>query len=170
MADLLFITPEEMTETTIMGGNVDIDKYTYCILDAQIKVIEELLGTELYDKIITDLGGAGLSGDYKVLFDEFVKPITKYEACADYISISPYTLGNAGLYKKTSDASEIVDKSEVEVLSQRYHARAQMYVGRFQKWIGLNSIPEYKTYQDEVNASQTQNLNTGWWFGSSSSD
>ena len=28
MAELLFITPEEMTKTTIIGGNVDIDKYT----------------------------------------------------------------------------------------------------------------------------------------------
>lgn len=167
MAELLFITPAEMTATTIMGGNVDTDQYTYCILDVQLKVIEELLGTELYDKIVTDLEGAGLSGLYLTMFDNYIKPITKYEACADYISVAPYTLGNAGLFKNAPEGKEIVEEKEVERLSLRYHSRAQMYVGRFLKWINLNAtnIPEYKTNQDEVNASKTQRLNTGWYFG-----
>ena len=54
MAEFLFIQPTEITSTTIMGGNVDIDKYLFCIADTQISVIEPLLGTELYDKILAD--------------------------------------------------------------------------------------------------------------------
>ena len=171
MAELLFITPKEMTETTIMGGNVDVDSYRYCILDVQLKVIEELLGTELYDKIVTDLPG-GLTGLYETMFTDYIQPITKYEACADYISIAPYTVNNGGIFKNAPADKEVVDPKEVDRLSLRYHSRAQMYVGRFHKWMDLNyaSIPEYKTNQDDVNASKTQMLNSGWYFGNQTID
>ena len=154
-----------MTQTTIIGGNVDVDKYTMCILNTQIRIIEPLLGSELYDKIKADLVGAGLSGLYLTLFDEFVKPITKYESCADYIAISPYMLNNGGLFKSSPDNAEVVTKTEADGLSERYSSIAQTYVNRFDKWIGLNklNIAEYKTSQDEVNA-QNINVNNGWYF------
>ena len=54
MAELLLVKPEEITESTIMGGDVDLDKYTYTIFNTQIMTIEPLLGTLLYDKIKVD--------------------------------------------------------------------------------------------------------------------
>jgi len=163
MAELLFITPEEMTETTIIGGNVDVDKYTMCILNTQIRVIEPLLGSLLYTKIKTSLENDDLTGLYLKLFNEFIKPITKFESCADYIAISPYTLTNAGLYKNSPENVTIVEQKEVEGLSERYSSIAQMYVNRFNKWIGLNELEEYKIFQDEVDA-QNININNSWRF------
>tara|TARA_R110000850_G_scaffold171880_1_gene297202 strand:+ start:292 stop:792 length:501 start_codon:yes stop_codon:yes gene_type:complete len=165
MAELLFITPQEITETTIVGGNVDIDKYTPCILETQLKTIEELLGSELYNKIVNDIEADTLTGDYLILFNDYIKPITKNESVATYILIAPYTLGNGGLFKRTFNGVETIDYKEVERLSQRYSSIAQMYINRFNKWIGLNELAEYKIYQDEVNASENINLNNGWYFG-----
>jgi len=163
--EILFITPQEMTSTTIMGGNVDVDKYVFCISDVQDKVIQELLGTELYDKIIDDIENDTLTGDYLTMFNKFVKPITKFEACADYITISNYNLTNKGLLKSTGENKEIVPVEEVEVLSGRYHSRAQMYVGRFEKWIEKNPLDEYSTDQDEVDAQKNISLNPTWYLG-----
>lgn len=165
MAELLFITPQEITETTIVGGNVDFDKYTPCILETQLKTIEELLGSELYNKIVYDIENNTLTGNYLILFNEYIKPITKNESVATYILISPYSLGNGGLFKRTFNGVETIDYKEVERLSQRYSSIAQMYVNRFHKWIVLNPLTEYKTKQDEVNASKNTNLNNGWYFG-----
>lgn len=166
MAELLFITPEEMTETTIIGGNVDIDKYTMCILNTQVRVIEPLIGSLLYEKIISDLEGTGLTGLYITLFEKYIKPITKYESCANYISISPYTLTNGGLYKNAPENAQIVDKKETDALSEGYSSIAQTYINRFNKWIELNkeSIPEYVYMQDGVDADKI-NVNNGWFFG-----
>lgn len=161
MAELLFITPQEMTETTIIGGDVDVDKYTMCILNTQVRIIEPLLGSELYEKIISDLESDTLTGLYETLFNDYVKPITKYESCADYIAISPYTLNNGGLFKNNPENVEVVQKTEVDSLSERYSAIAQTFVNRFEKWISLNEITEYKTNQDKVNA-QNINVNNGW--------
>ena len=161
MAEFLFITPEELIQGTIIGGNVDVDKYITSVANAQVMVVEPLLGSELYDKIKTDAQANTLTGLYATLYTEFVKPIAKAEATAEYIEISSYILDNGGLYKHQSDNSEIVDKEEAQYLAGKYHAMAQMYVQRFEKWISLNDLTEYKTYQDEVNAQDIK-LTAGW--------
>jgi hypothetical protein len=160
MAELLFITPQEMTSSTILSGNTDTDKYLFCILQAQITTIEPLLGTELYEKIKTDLGnvsGVGnLTGLYLELYTDFIKPITKNEALAQYIEIASYLVDNGGIYKRAGENIELVEKDEVQFLSGKYKSLAQMYVGRFEKWICKNPIAEYK------DALKNINLNVGW--------
>lgn len=166
MAEFIFITPQEMAQTTLLGGNVDIDKYIFCIANVQLTVIEPLLGTELYEKIKTDAENDDLTGLYLELYDKFVKPITKNEATAQYIEIASYMLTNGGLFKHTGENIEVVDKQEAQFLAQKYSAMAQMYVQRFNKWICKNTITEYKTYQDEVNAIKDVKLTAGWKLNS----
>jgi hypothetical protein len=162
MAELLFITPQEMSNTTILSGNVDIDKYTFCIANVQVTTIEPLLGTELYEKIIEDITDDTLTGLYLEMFNRFVKPITKAKATAEYIEIASYILDNGGLYKHTGENIEVVDKQEAQFLSNKYNAMAQMYVQRFDKWICKNVLPEYKRIQDDVNAMKDVKLTAGW--------
>lgn len=159
--EFLFITPQELIQGTIIGGNVDVDKYITSVANVQISTIEPLLGTELYDKIKTEAQADTLTGLYLTLYNEFVKPITKAEATAEYIEISSYILDNGGLYKHQSDNAEIVDKNEAQYLAGKYHSMAQMYIQRFEKWICKNDIEEYKLSQDEVNAQEVK-LTAGW--------
>jgi|TARA_R110000782_G_scaffold56932_1_gene119009 hypothetical protein len=165
MATKLFISPQEIQQTTIMGGNVDIDKFQFCIESVMITVIEPLLGSELYDKIVTDFIADTLAGDYLILFNEFVKPMTKFESTAQYINIAQYSVSNGGIFKHSPDAAEVVSKEEVQSLASVYHNNAQVYVLRFNKWIVKNTITEYKTVQDEVNANKNMGLTAGWYFG-----
>tara|TARA_R110002050_G_scaffold111670_1_gene225393 strand:+ start:1445 stop:1936 length:492 start_codon:yes stop_codon:yes gene_type:complete len=163
MQELLFITPDELAKTTILGGNVDRDKYTFSILNVQKTVIERLLGTELYDKIINDIENQTLTGLYEELYNNYVKPITKYESCAEYIEVSGFILDNGGLYKHTANNAETATFDETYRISQKYHALSQVYVQRFEKWICKNHLPEYKCHQDEVNASKIKNT-SGWYL------
>ena len=163
MPELLFITPDELAKTTILGGNVDRDKYTFSILNVQITVIERLLGTYLYDKIVTDIENNTLTGLYATLYNDYIKPITKYESCAEYIEVASFMLNNGGLFRHTADNSETVSKDDTYNLSQKYHGLAQMYVERFEKWICKNPLPEYKICQDEVNAGKIKNT-SGWYL------
>ena len=170
MAELLFTSPSELAETTILGANVDIDKYTFTILSVQLSVIEPLLGTLLYDYIVDGVTNDTLAGSYLTLYTNFVKPITKNEAIAEYIEVASYILDNGGLYKHQAENAEQVSKDEAQFLAGKYHSLAQMYVIRFKKWICKNPLPEYKHYQDEVNAKRDVSVNSGWYFGGTDSD
>ena len=48
------ITSQEIKTNTSMGGNVDPDKFMHLLNDVQVMILEPILGTLLYDKIITD--------------------------------------------------------------------------------------------------------------------
>ena len=170
MAIKLFITPQEIANTTILGGNIDLDKYTFVINSVMITVLEPLLGSLLYDKILTDWTADTLTGDYLTIFTEFIKPITKNESAAEYIEMSSYTLANGGLFKHSPDNAEVVDKDEAQFLSGKYHNISQMYIQRFNKWICKNVISEYKISQDEVNASKSLTVRSGWFFGKTKTD
>ncbi|MBV1928507.1 MAG: hypothetical protein KUG81_03240 [Gammaproteobacteria bacterium] len=165
MATKLFISPQQIKQTTILGGNIDSDKFTFCIESVQITVIEPLLGTELFDKIVTDFTADNLSGLYLELFNEFVFPITKHESTAQYLNIAQYSVTNGGIFKHAPESAEVVDRQEVNSLADVYHNNAQMYIIRFNKWICKNTITEYKTYQDEVNADKRMTTRSGWYFG-----
>lgn len=162
MAEILFISKTEMTNTTILGGNVDFDKYSFCVLDTQLRVLEPLLGTELYEKIKTDLETETLSGLYLELFNDYIKPITKFASVANYLEIGSYLVDNGGIYKHTADNKENVERNEVMSLVQKYNGMADMFIGRFQKWICKNHLTEYKTHQDKVNADKNIKTIFGW--------
>jgi len=72
MAEFLFITPEEIASTTLLGGNVDPQKYLFCIANVQLTTIEPLLGSELYDKIYADAENNVLAGDYLTLYENYI--------------------------------------------------------------------------------------------------
>jgi len=168
MAIKLFVTPQELATNTILGGNVDLDKYNYVINSVMITTIEPLLGTELYDKIYSEWVADTLAGDYLTLFTEYVQPITLNESVADYLEVASYTSGNGGTFKHSPDNAEVVDKDESQFLGGKYHNLAQMYIQRFEKWICKNPLDEYKTVQDEVNASKNMTVRSGWYFGGGS--
>jgi|TARA_R110000796_G_scaffold97429_2_gene204411 hypothetical protein len=165
MSDILFASPQEMTRATIIGGNVDVDKYIMYIENTQIRVIRPLLGSLLYDKIILDSQNNTLAGLYLELVTKYVKPITLYESCADFIALSPYTLSNAGLYKNNPENIQIVDKKEVDMLSEKHSSTAQIYINDFERWIELNkiNIPEYIQEQTGIKPTDV-NVNNGWYF------
>ena len=162
--EFLLIDPTTISKTTILGGNVDVDKYRYCIFNAQITVLEPLLGTELYEKILTDAEAVTLSGLYLELYDKFVKPLIKNEALAEYLEVASYLVTNGGIYKHTAENSEVVDQKEAQYLAEKYHSIGQMYIQRFEKWICKNPLTEYKTWQDEVNASKNIKTTSGWYL------
>ena len=162
--EYLLIDPTTISKTTILGGNVDIDKYRYCIYNVQLLVLEPLLGTELYAKILADAEANTLAGLYLDLYTKFVKPIVKNEALAEYLEVASYLVTNGGIYKHTAENSEIVDKQEAQFLAGKYHSIGQALIQRFEKWICHNTITEYKTWQDEVNASKNIKTTGGWYL------
>jgi len=165
MAELLFIQPSDMTETSVLGGNIDYDKLTFHISFVQVSVIEPLLGTELYDKIIADKTASTITGVYLTIFEEFVQPITRNMAIAEFVEVASYTLNNGGLFRKASTDTTEVDKEEAQFLAGKYRAAGQMFVQRFKKFICKNVVPEYKRVQDEVDADKNLTLTAGWYLG-----
>tara|TARA_R110000744_G_scaffold319222_1_gene425546 strand:+ start:205 stop:702 length:498 start_codon:yes stop_codon:yes gene_type:complete len=164
--EFLFVSPTTLKSKTIIGGNVDNDKIVYIISDVQNTTILPLLGQELYDVISAGAEDDTLTGLHLELYTNFVQPITKFQTVANYVMISNYMIDNGGSVIHNSETSTPMTMDELNVLSSTYAGMADTYVNRFEDWITINYVEEYKTAQDGVDAIKGINNRSGWFFGS----
>lgn len=157
----LWLTQDEIASVTILGGNVDPDRFLPAVEETQIRVLMPLLGTELYDKIDTGLATT-LTGLYKTLYDDYLVPILRYESLAAYLEVAQYLVENGGIYKHNAENRTEAERNEVASLAQRQSVMATEFINRFYKWISKNEIPEYKTHQNEVNARKNIDTRATW--------
>jgi len=68
----ILIKQEQLTRNTIIGGNVDTDRYLQAIKACQNLYIKPLLGSALYNKIVADFETSSLSGLYLEMFDDYI--------------------------------------------------------------------------------------------------
>lgn len=167
MAETLLLSPQEIAQTTVMSGNIDIDKYLFLIENVQLTLIQPLLGTELYEKIKTDYQNNALAGLYLDLYNKFIKDILKNQTTAEYIEVCSYSVNNKGIYTHQAENEVVPERSEIETFANKYRSNADVFIKMFYKWICKNPIPEYKTHQDEVNANQDIQMMNTFYFGSS---
>lgn len=161
----LLITANDLTQNTIMGGNIDPQKYVHVIKEAQIFIVEPILGTKLYNKIVTDFENSSLAGDYKTVLDDYVKPILIYSVAAEFILVHSYNIANGGVFKSSPQDSEPVSKSEVDFLVQEQHNKADAYIKRLKKYLCSVSIAEYVQSQDnnyDLYPDKSMQFSGGW--------
>jgi len=99
MAKALFISRNDLVNKTSLGGNVDADKFLQFVEFAQETHIQNYLGTDLYNKIASDIAASTLSGVYQTLVTNYVKPMLIHYAMAEYLPIASFTIGNGGVFK-----------------------------------------------------------------------
>jgi hypothetical protein len=165
MAIFLFTSQSELTSQTILGANVDPNRYIFSIEKVQLVSVQPLLGSELYDLIYAGAEANTLTGDYLTIYNDYVKPIIKNLALAEYVSISNMRMANGGIFKRSPEGSEIVEKDEIDFFAQKYLSVAQFHIDNFVKFMSNNSIPEYKSSQTYINAEQNIDVFGGWFFG-----
>ena len=152
MAQALFINRKDLVKFTAMNGNVDTDSFIQYVKIAQDIHVQNYIGTDLYNKIQTDIIDSSLEGDYLTLVTDYIKPMLIHWAMVEYLPFAAYTVSNKGVYKHSSENSENVSKDEVDFLIEKERNTAQYYTERFISYITFNAstkFPEYYTNSNE---------------------
>ena len=169
MATALFITREDLVRNSIIDGNVDYDKIIQFVKVSQEIDLQNLLGTDLYNKISEDIisgaaGGAGLTGNYLKLVNEFVQPTLIWFAQMNYIPFSAYTIAKGGVYKHQAENSQTVDKNEVDYLVSKAREYANYYSTRLVDYLCFNSslFPEFTSNTNNNISPDSDTTFNGW--------
>lgn len=151
MATALFITPKDLKQNSFIDGNVDTDKFIQFIKIAQQIHIQNYLGGKLYDKISDDIISGTLSGNYLTLVEDYIKDMLIHFAMVDYLPFAAYQLSNGGIYKHSSENSQVASKNEIDMLIDKHRNFAQFYTRRFIDYMCFNNnlFPEYNQNQNE---------------------
>ena len=166
MAEALLITREDLVKYTFLDGNVDSDKLIQFCKIAQDIHIQQYLGTNLLEKIKADIVAGTLTGVYLSLLENHIKLMLVHWALVEYLPFAAYTLANKGMYKHSSENSEVVSKSEVDYLVQKQRSIAENYSQRFVDYIVLNqaSFPEYYS-NTSGDIYPKNNIEISGWYG-----
>lgn len=164
MATALFISRTDLVKNTILDGNVDTDKFIQFIKIAQEIHIQNFLGTDLYNKISTDIIANSLSGNYLTLVNKYVQPMLIHYAMVDYLPFAAYQVKNAGVFKHISENAESVSKTEVDYLVNKEREFAEYYTRRMIDYVTFNisNFPEYNTNNNEDVYPSKDSLFNGW--------
>ena len=162
--EIILLSDNDLVKNTPLGGNIDVDKYVFCIQEAQLSKLIEILGEDLYEKIKTDFNTNTLSGLYLTLYNR-IKPFLIRQSAVEYLQIGAYTVGNGGIYKHTPDNGSPLDKSDIDVLVNNEKNKADKYQKRLQDWLCKfgSGIPEYKCEADNIVNPKNGKIG-GWYF------
>ena len=164
MAVALFINRTDLVKNSIIDGNVDTDKFIQFIKVAQQIDIQNLLGTDLYNKISEDIINDTLAGDYLDLVNDYVQPTLIWFAQTNYIPFAAYQIKNGGVFKHSSETAQNVDKNEVDYLVSKARDYANYYSTRLVEYLCFNNslFPEYSSNTNEDISPDRDTTYNGW--------
>ena len=70
MTTTFIISEAKLRQFTDINDNLDTELIKNAVREAQDISLQRIIGTKLYNKILSDIDGSGLTGDYKTLVDD----------------------------------------------------------------------------------------------------
>jgi len=145
MTTVQLISEAKIREFTDMNNNVDSKLIVNAIRESQDIDLQRLLGTLLYDQILSDVQNNTLTGVYQSLVDDYIQNFLLYATyyyTLEYIYMRPR---NNGLLTPTGgDNSESVDRSMYNVKRQSVQNKREFYAEKLTDYLieNQNSYPE----------------------------
>lgn len=148
--EYLMLSDQEILQGTVLGGNIDTDKYKFCIEDAQLSKLVEILGEDLYEKIKTDLENDVLSGDYLVLYNKYIRMFLKHQSAVEYLIGGGIIISNGGIFRMTPQNGTPVEQDTIDISIKNQRNKAEIYQGRMEKFLCKVNLPEYIINSDNI--------------------
>lgn len=160
----LFITRLEVSQGTIIDGNVDPDKILPSIAVAQDMHVRGKLGTDLFNRLQDDIANDTLSGGYLYIMEEFIKPMTTYYTMVEYLPFAAYSVKNNGIFRHSAEYAETISKSEIDFLVNKYRDLGDYYSRRFTEYMCFNqqAFPEYTSNTEDDIRPDKDSTFSGW--------
>lgn len=145
MATVLLLNETDLPTFTLMGGEIDTDKWTPCLRDIQVTELKPILGKALYNKIMADYDNDALDGKYEELYAEYIFDYLIHSTSALYMHIGTVMVTNGGISVAIPDGNQAITPEKEAQLSNFQRSRAKHFERGMKKFLKDNAtdIPEY---------------------------
>tara|TARA_R110000868_G_scaffold61519_3_gene186892 strand:+ start:1137 stop:1649 length:513 start_codon:yes stop_codon:yes gene_type:complete len=162
----LILTPSFVKSNTIIHSNVDDNLIVPLIRDCQNLFVEPILGSGLFDEIITEVKAGSISALNTTLIDEYLIDVICNWVLARYIRQGSHKVTNKGTVNMSGDNATISSKSELIETAQVYLDNAEEYAQRTTLYLMENETdyPLYQTPPDgcDIIKPRRDNYETGF--------
>ena len=128
MTEVILISEDKIRQYSNINNNVDSKLLTNAIIVQQDINIQRLLGTKLYHRLLDDVKIDNVTGNYKILLDEWVQPALLWWSIYEILENIYTRPRNNGLLSPTGgENSKEVDYSLYSRLRESAKQKAQYY-------------------------------------------
>lgn len=159
----LFISTDRLKRDSSLGGSVDDNLLLPYILMAQDRYILPILGTDLQNKLISDIQGSSLTGNYLTLLQTYIQPALvqfSFSVCLPFLRLR---MVNNSIVTMSSEQGGTVSHDELKPLINASMDMGEFYRERLIDYIQNNTsnFPEYSTNTGADLNPTTQNFYAG---------
>lgn len=147
--NVLILSVDMFKERTSIHSNIDAKLLYPEIKAAEDMYIHPILGSALYDKIISDINVSGtpVGAAYVTLVNNYVLDALQNYVLSSLPMSLPFQFWNKGILRKTGADTEAPTMSELVDISNFYKDRAEFYANRLMKYLQQTAtssvLPEY---------------------------
>lgn len=149
--NILLISDTMIKERTAIHGNIDPKLIYPQIKVAQDMYVHPILGTALFNKLLTDINGSTLTGNYKTLVDNYVVDTLIYYTLANLPMTLSYQFWNKGVLRKQGVDTELPSADELISLMNQYKNWAEFYANRLRLYLKQNAAAMFTEYLNPGN-------------------
>jgi hypothetical protein len=143
----LFISTNRLKKDSALGGSVDDDLLLPYILMAQERYILPVLGTDLYNKLISDIQGSSLTGNYLTLLQNYIQATLVQFSFATCLPFLRLRMSNNSVVTMNTENGSSVSHNDLKPLINASIDHGEFLRERLIEYISNNtsSFPEYSS-------------------------
>ena len=159
----LFISTDRLKRDSALGGSCDDNLLLPYILMAQDRYILPILGTDLNAKLISDIQGGSLTGNYLTLLQTYIQPALVQFSFSVVLPFLRLRMVNNSIVTMSSEQGSSVAHEDLKPLINASMDQGEFYRERLIDYIQNNtsSFPEYSSNTGSDLNPTTQNYYAG---------
>jgi len=135
MTTTFLISEAKLRQFTDINNNVDTELIKNAIRESQDIGLQRIIGTALYDKLLSDVDSSSLSGVYKTLVDDYIQDYLLYAAYYYALDSIYLRSRNNGLIQAGGENADSVDRSLYNMKRQSVENKMEYYAERLTNYI-----------------------------------
>lgn len=136
MTSTFIISEAKLRQFTDINDNLDTAFIKNAIREAQDIYLQRIIGTVLYQKLLSDIDSSSLTGAYLTLVTDYIQDFLLYAAYYESLEAIYIRPRNNGLLNATGgDNSQSVDKTLYDTKRQSVNNKMQYYAERLTNYI-----------------------------------
>jgi len=135
----LIISEELFKALAPVTGDLDWEFIWPHILATQDKWIQTTLGQKLYEKIMTDIEGGTLAGDYKDLLEDYIARVCVWFTCYTGLPFWGVKVVNSGIIQRIVDDGQPTSFTDIDKLAELCRNQGEFYKQRLIDYLCAHS-------------------------------
>ena len=145
--EILLIDANYLKRVTTLNGSVDDTLLPPAIIAAQDIEIQTYTGSDLLDKLKSEVQAGTLSGVYKTLVDDYLRKALAWATMEELLPSLYVKLENGGLVIRSAEGTSAISETEYQREVDRARNKKSFYLRQMCSYMSYNaaSLPEYGT-------------------------